>query len=351
MFCSKCGRENSDQNKFCNGCGNTLQAYSNPPIRQILDEPPPMPFENAPPFQTAQPETVLAGPEPQTFLKPWIIGIVVAAAILGLIGIGAVYQSSDKNRAQTQSNSVSNSVAQTSSKSTENKNLSRSSLAGMVFIPAGEFTMGRADGKSEAEKPAHKVTVSAFQIDVYETTNEQYAAFIKAIGGKPPANWANGIYPANQAKFHVVGVDWSDANAFAKWAGKRLPTEEEWEFAARGTSNYLYPWGNTWQAGNANAEGASQTFMEVGKSKGASPFGAYDMSGNAWEWTSSDFKAYPNGRLPDVFAGKTNLKTIRGGSFEATRDFATTTYRIGWAATGAENYSRTGFRCAKNVEE
>ncbi len=128
MFCPKCGRENSDQNKFCNGCGKTLYAYSNPPIQQIPDEP--LAFENTPPFQTVQPEATVV-PESVTFLKPWIIGIVVAAAILGLIGIGAMYQSSDKNRAQTQSNSVNNSVAQTPSKSTENKNLSLASLAGM----------------------------------------------------------------------------------------------------------------------------------------------------------------------------------------------------------------------------
>ena len=87
---------------------------------------------------------------------------------------------------------------------------------------------------------------------------------------------------------------------------------------------------------------------EVGKFEGVSPFGIYDLVGNAWEWTASDFTAYPNGKLPDAFTGKSNLKTIRGGSFEATKDFATTTYRIGWAATGAVNYDRTGFRCVKN---
>jgi formylglycine-generating enzyme required for sulfatase activity len=75
------------------------------------------------------------------------------------------------------------------------------------------------------------------------------------------------------------------------------------------------------------------------------------MVGNAWEWTASDFKAYPNGKLPEVFKGKTNLKTIRGGSFETPKDYATTTYRIGWAATGAENYRSTGFRCVKDVEK
>ena len=211
--------------------------------------------------------------------------------------------------------------------------------------------MGRDDGKSEAEKPARKVSVQPFFMDVYETTNEQYAEFIKATNHKPPNEWQNGNYPTGQAKFPVVGADWNDANDFAKWAGKRLPTEEEWEFAARGTSNLLYPWSNNWKPGNANANGASKFFSEVGKFKGASPFGIYDMVGNAWEWTSSDFTAYPNGKVPKDFAGKINLKTIRGGSFETTKEYSTTTYRIGWAAIDAENYSQTGFRCVNNIEK
>lgn len=280
-----------------------------------------------------------------------MLGVIVVFAMIGLIGtVNWLLSGKPETNQTNQSNKANNSAGEASAKLSDAKNPSPRSYEGMAFVPGGEFTMGRDDGKSEAEKPAHKVTVNPFHMDIYETTNEQYAKFIKATGNKPPTEWINGIYPSSQEKFPVVGVNWEDANAYAKWAEKRLPTEEEWEFSARGLSNYLYPWGNSWQAGNANAEGVSQTFMEVGKSKGASPFGIYDMSGNAWEWTAGDFKAYPNGKLPAAFAGKTNLKTIRGGSFEATRDFATATYRIGWAATGADSYSRTGFRCAKDAE-
>ncbi len=175
--------------------------------------------------------------------------------------------------------------------------------------------------------------------------------FVKATGHKPPKSWKNGNYLNGQAKFPVVDVNWEDAAAYANWAGKRLPSEEEWEFAARGTNNVLYPWGNDWKQDKANANNASQTFAEVGKFKGESPFGLYDMIGNAWEWTASDFKAYPNGRLPADYRGRTKLKTIRGGSFHAPKDYATTTYRLGWAATGAENYNITGFRCAKDLEK
>ena len=220
---------------------------------------------------------------------------------------------------------------------------------GMAYIPGGDFMMGRDDGKEESEKPAHKVTVKPFFMDVYETTNEEYAEFVKTAGRKPPQNWKGGNYPDGQAKFPVVDVDWEDAAAYADWAGKRLPTEEEWEFAARGTTGFLYPWGNDWGQGNANANGASNGFAEVGEFKGVSPFGLYDMVGNAAEWTADDFKAYPNGKATDASGRGTKLKTIRGSSFYALKDYATTTYRIGWAATGEENYNLTGFRCAKDL--
>jgi formylglycine-generating enzyme required for sulfatase activity/tRNA A-37 threonylcarbamoyl transferase component Bud32 len=241
-----------------------------------------------------------------------------------------------------QSNSSANMAANSNPKKVP------TAPTGMVYVPGGEFTMGRSDGKSEAEKPLHQVSVKPFLMDIYEVTNRQYAEFVKATGHQPPSHWKNGAFPAEQANFPVVNVNWEDAGEYAKWAKKRLPTEEEWEFAARGTGNFLYPWGNAWQAGQAQAE--TQSFSEVGKSKGASPFGIYDLVGNAWEWTSSDFKPYEGGKLPDAFVGKPNLKTIRGGSFEATKDFATTTYRIGWEATGAPNYNRTGFRCVKDLD-
>jgi serine/threonine protein kinase len=221
-------------------------------------------------------------------------------------------------------------------------------FVGMVYISGGEFTMGTDNGKSEAEKPAHKVSVKPFYMSIYETTNKQYAEFVKATNHKSPTEWKNGTYPKGQENFPVVGVNWEDANAFAEWSKKRLPTEEEWEFAARGFNNFSYPWGNEWKSNSANVE--SKSFVEIGKYKETSPFGIYDMTGNAWEWTASEFKAYPNGKLPDTFAGKRNLKTIRGGSYQSTREFATTSYRIGWLATGSDSYCCTGIRLVKDIE-
>jgi formylglycine-generating enzyme required for sulfatase activity len=215
----------------------------------------------------------------------------------------------------------------------------------MVYVAGGEFTMGNASG-DEYERPPHKVTVKAFFIDQYEVTCEEYARFVKATGRTPPLGWRNGQYPAGAAQQPVTGVNWDDANAYAAWAGKRLPTEEEWEFAARGTDGRLYPWGKEWKVGMANASGASGGgIADVGTFKGLSPSGAYDMVGNAWEWTASDLKPYPGGQLSEPeLAG---LKVIRGGYWGSRITKATTTFRRGWPANGGDDYTNTGFRCVR----
>ena len=112
----------------------------------------------------------------------------------------------------------------------------------MVVVPAGEFMMGSPTGDSD-EQPAHKVYVDAFSVDVYEVTVGQYAAFLQAKGIDPPSDWKTMNQSAHQ-KRPIANVDWADAVAYCKWAGKRLPTEAEWEKAARGTDGRLYPWGN-----------------------------------------------------------------------------------------------------------
>lgn len=218
---------------------------------------------------------------------------------------------------------------------------------GMTYVPGGQFRMGREDGDAY-EKPEYSVSVKPFFIDINEVTCEEYQKFIKETGHRAPPKWVNGIHPSGAARKPVTGVTWDDANAYAKWAGKRLPTEEEWEFAARGTDGRLYPWGSKWQAGMANADSVSKGMVEVGNFKGTSPFGAYDMVGNAWEWTASEMKVYPGGKLPRVPAS--NEKVIRGGTYESNRKESTTTYRRGWGATGEADYSNTGFRLAKDIE-
>lgn len=318
----------------------------------LVSVPPPIQQFNSPPVdrsaQTQVPQPKMVDPKPRPAFNLLAVGLTVATAIIGLIWASSWFL--NKNRETTLSNTASASVPLTTPNPTKSKSPSpQNSPDGMALVRGGEFMMGRDDGKLEDEKPAHKVSVNGFFMDVYEVTNKKYAEFIKLTGHQPQVEWRNGVYPNNQANFPAVNVNWTDANAFCKNAGKRLPTEDEWEFAARGTSNFLYPWGNIWKQGQANVE--TQTFAEVGRFKGTSPYGIYDLVGNAGEWTASDFKAYPNGKLDDVYAGKTNLKTVRGGNIGTPRDFATATYRIGWQASEAETYDATGFRCVQDADK
>jgi formylglycine-generating enzyme required for sulfatase activity len=222
--------------------------------------------------------------------------------------------------------------------------------ANMVYIEGGEFMMGGESSELPDAKPAHTANVDPFFMDIYEVTNEQYKEFMTSTGHKEPQGWRNGNYPNGQGRYPVVGVDWEDATAYAAWVKKRLPTEAEWELAARGKDGRLYPWGNEWKSGFANVDRASSTLSEVDKfANGKSPYGIYAMVGNAGEWTADDFAAYPGGSLSAYYAGKSGLKTIRGSDYLGERKYATTTFRMGYKPTGAE-YSVTGFRCAKDAE-
>lgn len=221
---------------------------------------------------------------------------------------------------------------------------------GMSFVPGGEFMMGSADG-DDFERPPHKVAVKPFFIDQYEVTCAEYARFVEQTGHAPPPSWRGAQHPSGWERLPVTGVTWDDAATYARWADKRLPTEDEWEFAARGNDGRVYPWGKEWQSGKANAGGlVAGRLAEVGTFDGVSPFGVYDMIGNAWEWTASDLKPYPGGRLT-VNASDNNLKVIRGGSWKEGPQEATATYRGYLLARGSEDYSATGFRCVQDVSE
>jgi len=217
--------------------------------------------------------------------------------------------------------------------------------AGMVLVDGEKFLMGSNDGDADS-KPMHMVAVKSFLLDMYEVTREEYKKFVDN-GHTAPKSWVNGTYPLGTGKRPVTGISWEEAAAFAEWAGKRLPTEQEWEFAARGKGAFLYPWGNTWKPGCANAdeEGAARKGLaDVGGHDCASPFGVKDLIGNAWEWTASDWIPYPGGRLANPTAG--GEKVIRGGSWESPRNYATSVYRSGYKGPG----DQTGFRCAKDAQ-
>ena len=213
----------------------------------------------------------------------------------------------------------------------------------MIYIPGGKFQMGRADG-DEYETPAHTVTVNPFFIARTEVTNQEYQRFVSETGHRAPTHWQDSKFPANEGNLPVVNVSWNDANDYAKWAGKRLPTEAEWEFAARGVESRLYPWGNNWNATSANAgRDVTGRIVEVGRfPNGASPFGVMDMCGNVWEWTSSSLLNYANGS--EMAPGR----VIRGGAFDAPRERATATYRGVLPADRLRD--KTGFRLARDAQ-
>ncbi|HMZ22460.1 MAG TPA: SUMF1/EgtB/PvdO family nonheme iron enzyme, partial [Blastocatellia bacterium] len=215
----------------------------------------------------------------------------------------------------------------------------------MISIAGGEFMMGRDDG-NDYEKPAHNVTVESFLIDRLEVTNDQYSQFVRQTRHQPPSHWPNGQYQIGKATLPVVNVSWYDAKDYCDWAGKRLPTEEEWEFAARGKDGRLYPYGgNQWKPRFSNAkEVGLEEPQPVGSyPDGASPFGVLDMSGNVAEWIASDYKPYPNSPA----RSEEGNKIIRGGGFRVPAKEQTATDRFFDRPNVMHDF--IGFRCAKNV--
>ena len=193
----------------------------------------------------------------------------------------------------------------------------------MVAIPGGTFQMGRNDGKYQ-ESPAHSVTVKDFEMDKTEVTNAEYALFVQETKHAAPTGWTGNKPLAGQEQWPVANVSIEDANAFAAWRSKRdgatyrLPTEEEWEYAARGgDQNNLYPWGKEWINGRAAInEGAPQAVDSY--PEGKSRWGTLNMIGNVWEWTSSKASLYPGNPkpiTPQIAAQLKDAYIFRGGSF------------------------------------
>jgi formylglycine-generating enzyme required for sulfatase activity len=238
--------------------------------------------------------------------------------------------------------------------SQERPALPRPPEGSMVSIPAGEFTMGSQDGDPD-ERPVHKVHVDAFSMDVYEVTVGQYAAFLQATGFNSPLDWQTMNQPAHQ-KRPVANVDWADAAAYCKWAGKRLPTEAEWEKAARGTDGRLYPWGNDAPTPLHSNHGKKEwnnheALAPVGTLEdGKSPYGVYDMAGNVWEWVSDwyDNNYYKNSPSQNPTGPSMGgFKVIRGGSWNSNPRNLRSADRY-WDPPSFRSLYFPGFRCAKN---
>ena len=219
--------------------------------------------------------------------------------------------------------------------------------AAMLAIPAGEFTMG---SDVEDERPPHTVFVDAFEMDKLEVTNQDFERFVAETGYITDAEKAGDTswryYAKDKPQHPVVKVTWNDANAYCEWAGKRLPTEAEWEKAARGADERSYPWGNQWDAARANAkETGNRGTTAVGSfPAGASPYGLLDMAGNVSEWTTDWFKAYPGGDFYSPYFGE-KYRVIRGGGWFSDQNLVRTTERSASAVELAND--DVGFRCAR----
>jgi formylglycine-generating enzyme required for sulfatase activity len=219
---------------------------------------------------------------------------------------------------------------------------------GMVYVPAATLMLGSDEpGADIFSTPAHPVPVKAFFVDKTEVTNAQYKRFVDATGHAAPAKgWVDGAPAPGTENKPVVNVAYQDAADFAAWAGKRLPTEAEWELAARGTDGRAYPWGREWDRTKGNFSGKGGKIADVGSAPGgASPFGALDMLGNVWEWTSSEYSLYPGTKAQDEPKSKGSL-VIRGGGYEAN-ETVDSTYRGFWKR--GDPGPQLGFRCVKDA--
>lgn len=252
-----------------------------------------------------------------------------------------------------------------------------------IRIPASEFTMGSKrtlDRRAhDDEMPAQVLQVSDYFIMKYPVTNAQYHLFVLATGCRTPLFWTDGQFPAGKADHPVVGVSYYDVLAFCAWAAQqtglpiRLPTEPEWEKAARGATPRTYPWGDVWELGRCNTseeklKGTSPVTQF--SPQGDSPYGVADLAGNVQEWSSSLFGPYPydpaDGRealvydlqagdllpklletgctsMPESDEASLGKSVIRGGSWRETKHQARCAYRS-WAAP-MHRSDDTGFRC------
>jgi formylglycine-generating enzyme required for sulfatase activity len=219
--------------------------------------------------------------------------------------------------------------------------------AEMVSVPAGQFWMGSDHGDAD-EKPRRRVYLDAFRIDKYEVTNALYRRFMDASGRAAPQYWNDSKW--NEPNQPVVGVDWNDASVYCAWAGKRLPTEAEWEKAARGTDGRKYPWGEQWDSSRVNSDESNlgKTVAVGSYPSGVSPYGAHDMAGNVREWVADWYADSYYQRAPDrnpKGPESGQYRVLRGGSWDGDPWFLRSSFRGRGVPTYRFHF--IGVRCAQ----
>lgn len=204
---------------------------------------------------------------------------------------------------------------------------------GMLYVPAGDFIMGGVYGDMD-ERPRHIARTGAYFIDKYEVSYAEFARFD-----------TNFVIPEGKENNAAI-VTWYQAKAYAAWAGKRLPTEKEWEKAARGTDGRIFPWGNTYDNTFVIWDQRQPRGSSIAKPE--SPYGCFDMAGGVWEWTSDWYKPYPGNEVPMEQYGET-YKVMRGGSNFNNHSFIRCSQRYYLLPDKISRYF-VGFRCVKDVD-
>lgn len=222
----------------------------------------------------------------------------------------------------------------------------------MVLIPSGEFTMGKNTTTPSDWQPEHNVRVNSFYMDKYEVSNQEYYNFCTATKNPFPQFWGMKEFKSGLdfPDFPVVGVSYADAEKYARWSGKRLPTEAEWEYAARGgMTGKNYPWGDTADSTLVNYGRKYKGILKVG-SFPPNGYGLYDITGNVWEWTSDfyDSNYYSSSPVENPKGSERGrFKVIRGGSWHSGAMCVQTYYRNGLPPSWVD--FAVGFRCVKEV--
>jgi formylglycine-generating enzyme required for sulfatase activity len=211
-------------------------------------------------------------------------------------------------------------------------------IPGMVRIDGGRFLMGRNDGPDPEAAPAHEMHIAPFYLDETPVTNQRYLEFLRSSKGFAAPQSGNLDAP-------VTNVTWDEAYAYCLAQGKRLPTEAEWEFAAKGVDGRLYPWGEVFDQAAVNYGGSRLSHPErvAARARNRSPFGVADMAGNVWQWCADDYHHYP-GRKP-MLTVPPGAKVIRGGSLQSEPWQVTTIGRN--LELPSKRSPVIGFRCAK----